>query len=94
MSSHVTVGGRPEARDPRPETRLGMISYLNTAPFRYGLQQLGGVECVEAVPAELLALVEGGEVEAAILPAFDVLSHPDFRSCGARASPRWARPGA
>ncbi len=60
--------------------KLGMISYLNTAPFRYGFRQLQDVELVEAVPAKLSALVEGGEVEAAIMPAFDVLSHPEFQA--------------
>ncbi len=61
-------------------TKLGMISYLNTAPFRYGFAQMHEVELVEAVPAQLLALVESGEVEAAIMPAFDVLSHPELQA--------------
>ncbi len=55
-----------------------MISYLNTAPFRYGLRQMSDVELVEAVPAKMLSLVESGEVETAIMPAFDVLSHPEL----------------
>jgi len=58
--------------------KLGMISYLNTAPFRYGFSGLEGVELVEALPANLLHLVEDGEVEAAIMPAFDALSHPEL----------------
>lgn len=58
--------------------KIGMISYLNTAPFRYGFHQMEGVELVEAVPAKLLALAQSGEVETAIMPAFDVLAHPEL----------------
>ncbi len=57
--------------------KLGIISYLNTAPFRYGLKRLGCAPWREAAPSQLLSLVQAGEVEAAIMPAFDVLSHPE-----------------
>ncbi len=71
-----------------------MISYLNTAPFRYGLQQLGRVKCVEAVPANLLPLVESSEVEAAIVPVHDVLTHPELQvlpgTCIATLGPAWS----
>jgi chorismate dehydratase len=58
--------------------RLGLVSYLNTAPYRYGLRELGETDWAEAVPARLLPLMEQGEVEASTLPAFDVLAHPDL----------------
>jgi chorismate dehydratase len=58
--------------------RLGLISYLNTAPFRFGLKRLGQAPWTEALPSQMLPLVESGEVEAAIMPAFDVLSHPEL----------------
>jgi len=54
--------------------RLGLVSYLNTAPYRFGLRQLGETNWVEDVPAKLLPLLESGEVEAAVLPTFDVLT--------------------
>jgi len=57
---------------------LGLVSYLNTSPFRYGLRRLGHTNWVNDVPARLLPLIESGQVDAAILPAFDVLSNPDF----------------
>lgn len=56
--------------------RLGLVSYLNTSPFRYGLRELGETDWMERVPSLLLPLLESGGVEAATLPAFDVLSHP------------------
>jgi hypothetical protein len=56
--------------------RLSLISYLNTAPFRFGLKRLGHAPWTEALPSRMLPLVQSGEVEAAIMPAFDVLSHP------------------
>jgi chorismate dehydratase len=55
---------------------LGLVSYLNTSPFRYGLRQLGHTNWVNDVPARLLPLIESGQVSAAILPVFDVLSNP------------------
>jgi chorismate dehydratase len=55
---------------------LGLVSYLNTSPFRYGLRELGHANWIQKVPALLLPLLEAGEVEAAVLPAFDVLSNP------------------
>ncbi len=56
--------------------RFGLVSYLNTSPFRCGLRELGLTEWVEDVPSRLLPLLEAGEVDAAILPAFDLLTHP------------------
>jgi len=55
--------------------RLGLVAYSNVSPFRYGLRQLS-VDYVDEVPAKLLPRLESGEVEAAILPAFDMLAHP------------------
>jgi chorismate dehydratase len=58
--------------------RLGLVSFLNTAPYRHGLQELGESDWVEAVPAKLLPLLAEREVEAATLPAFDLLAHPEL----------------
>lgn len=57
---------------------LGLVSYLNTSPFRYGLRQLGHTNWINDVPARLLALIQSGQVDAAVLPAFDALSNPDL----------------
>lgn len=57
--------------------RLGLVAYSNVSPFRHGLRQLG-VEYVDEVPAKLLPYLESGEVDAAILPAFDLLAHPEL----------------
>jgi chorismate dehydratase len=56
--------------------RLGLVSYLNTAPFRWGLRETEDATCVDAVPSELLALLAEGEVDAATLPSVDLLTHP------------------
>jgi chorismate dehydratase len=55
--------------------RLGLVAYSNVSPFRYGLRRMG-VEFLDEVPAKLLPCLESGEVEAAIVPTFDVLAHP------------------
>lgn len=57
--------------------RLGLVAYSNVSPFRHGLRQLG-VECVDEVPAKLLPYLESGEVEAAVLPAYDMFVHPEL----------------
>lgn len=58
--------------------RLGLVSYLNTAPFRCGLRESQGVSWVNEVPSRLLPLLQKGGVDAAILPAFDLLTHPEL----------------
>ena len=58
--------------------RLGLISYLNTAPYRFGLKRLGEPPWTEALPSQMVAQVQSGDLEAAIMPAFDVLSHPEL----------------
>jgi chorismate dehydratase len=55
---------------------LGLVSYLNTSPFRYGLRLCGHTNWINDIPARLLPLIESGQVDAAILPVFDVLAHP------------------
>jgi chorismate dehydratase len=57
---------------------FGLVSYLNTSPFRFGLRELGQTRWRNEVPSRLLALLQEGDVEAAILPAFDVLRHPEL----------------
>jgi len=58
---------------------LGLVSYLNTSPFRYGLRALGHTNWINEVPSRLLPLLEAGQVEAAVLPSFDALCHPELR---------------
>lgn len=57
---------------------LGLVSFLNTSPYRYGLRELGHTNWIQRVPAQLLTLLEAKRVEAAMLPAFDALGHPEL----------------
>lgn len=59
--------------------RLALVSYLNTAPYRYGLRALGVTDWVEERPSQLFPLLREGEVEAAIVPTFDALTSPHLR---------------
>lgn len=53
--------------------RLGVVSFLNARPLVCGLDYGEGVRCVFDVPAALSGLLERGEVDAALIPTFDLL---------------------
>jgi len=57
---------------------LGLVCYLNTSPYRYGLRQLGHTNWINDLPSRLLPRIRSGQVDAAVLPAFDALSNPDL----------------
>lgn len=69
--------------------RLGLVPYLNVKPFAYGLRALARstgsqpapttpVEVVEDLPARLTPRLRAGELDAAIVPAFDYLDGADL----------------
>ncbi len=52
--------------------RLGVVSYLNAKPLVAGLETDPDVTLVPDVPAHLSALLERGEVDAALIPVIDL----------------------
>jgi len=58
---------------------IGLVRYLNAAPFRYGLAESGRARWVDETPSRLLGLLQQGAVDAAIVPAFDVFAHTELR---------------
>ena len=68
--------------------RLGLISYLNTAPYRFGLKRLGEPPWIEALPsqrvrddpAQLRAAAEGllKGADCLILTGGVSMGHRDF----------------
>ncbi|MEW6251474.1 MAG: menaquinone biosynthesis protein [Planctomycetota bacterium] len=56
---------------------LGVVSFLNARPLIEGLHATPGVQLVFDVPARLPTLLDGGAVDAALIPTIDVLRHPD-----------------
>ena len=52
---------------------LGAVSYLNTLPLLEGLT----FPIKKEVPAQLLTIFNNGEVDAALLSAYDILQMPD-----------------
>jgi chorismate dehydratase len=50
---------------------IGAVSFLNTKPLIEGLDELPGISLRLAVPAKLPALLESGQVDVALVPAFD-----------------------
>jgi chorismate dehydratase len=56
-----------------PVIRLGAVSYLNTLPLIEGLGAHAGIDLTLAAPSRLLAMLEGGEVDAALAPVIDAM---------------------
>lgn len=54
--------------------RLGVVSFLNSRPLIDGLTHKPGIELTFDVPAALPGRLERGEVDAALIPTFDVLT--------------------
>lgn len=55
--------------------KLGCVSYINALPLTYGLDPQE-VELLHRPPAELLELLQGGKVEAALLPIVNYFEQP------------------
>ena len=71
MSSFTRlVDVRPAGRaDARP--RVGSVGYLNAKPLIHGLDRADGRGPLLAVPAGLLAHLQGGALDVALLPVID-----------------------
>lgn len=53
--------------------RLGVVSYLNARPLIAGLDTDPNIELVLDVPARLAALLDKGQVDAALVPVIDLV---------------------
>lgn len=51
--------------------RVGVVRYLNTAPLNFGLEKLGGLALVPAVPSKMIDLIAAGEVEIGLASVID-----------------------
>ena len=59
--------------------RVGCVSYLNAKPLIYGLENDRDVDLKLAVPANLLAGLQAGEFDVALLPVIDYQRLDDAR---------------
>ena len=60
--------------------RLGVVSYLNAKPLIEGLEADPTVKLRHDVPARLPVLLDGGDVDAALVPVIDLVEpHRDWR---------------
>jgi chorismate dehydratase len=53
--------------------RIGAVSFFNTRPLVYGLDEAPGVEVAYAVPSRLGGMLEGGLVDVALVPVVDAV---------------------
>ena len=55
----------------KPNVRLGVVNFLNTAPLISGMEFVDGVEFVHEVPSELIGCLERHEVDIALASSID-----------------------
>lgn len=61
--------------------RVGIVSYLNTRPLIYGLQQLpikDEIELIEAYPASLAAQLQTGKIDLGLVPVAIIPQLPHY----------------
>ena len=60
--------------------RIGAVSYLNTRPLVYGLDQLAPQhELVFDLPSRLADRLAAGELDVALIPSIEFFQNPDYR---------------
>lgn len=79
MGMNVMLCASSSARvSARRPLRVGAISYLNTKPLIWGLDQLEGVELEMGVPSGLLDGFAAGRFDVGLLPAIDYQRRDDL----------------
>ncbi|MBX3393930.1 MAG: menaquinone biosynthesis protein [Phycisphaerae bacterium] len=73
----MNLESRPASVPTTQTHTLGVVSYLNSRPLHDGLGSVPGIRLRPAVPAELIAMLDGGECEVALLPVVDYWRNRD-----------------
>lgn len=74
-----------DARPPTPDlqrpVRIGAVSYLNTKPLIYGLQQAVGdqAKLSLALPSRLADDLSAGDLDIGLIPVVEYFQHPAFQ---------------
>jgi chorismate dehydratase len=64
---------------PASKTRLGAVSYLNSRPVVYGLEDRHEFLVRYDVPSRCADLLAGGLIDLGLIPAFEYARHSDYR---------------
>ncbi len=62
--------------------RVGVVSYLNTKPFLYGIKQWGliaHIELIEAYPSKIAAMLQNNELDLGLLPVAVIPAIPNAK---------------
>jgi chorismate dehydratase len=59
--------------------RVGSVPYLVGRPLDFGLAAEPGIEYVQRVPAELVELLRGGELDVALVSSIELFRAPGYR---------------
>ncbi|MEZ6100400.1 MAG: menaquinone biosynthesis protein [Pirellulaceae bacterium] len=59
--------------------RIGAVSYLNTRPLVYGLQDRSDAEVIFDLPSRLADRLSRGELDVALIPSVEYFLRPDYR---------------
>ena len=78
-SPHHHITTSPDHQIPHAQIRLGAVSYLNTKPLVYGLENETALFSLRFdVPAQCAALLHEGRVDLGLIPAIEYL-RGDYR---------------
>ena len=76
MESGTTVNSPGNSESP---VRIGAVSYLNTKPLVYGLEQLlPDAEIVYDLPSRLADQLSAGQLDVALIPSIEYLQDPGY----------------
>lgn len=72
-------GAKP-ARHVETRVRVGAVSYLNTKPLVYGLDEgPSEIDLVYDLPSRLADRLHQGQLDVALIPSIEYLRHPEYR---------------
>jgi chorismate dehydratase len=60
-------------------TRLGAVSYLNTKPLVFGLEENADFAVRFDVPSQCAELLEAGDTDLGLIPSFEYAQHASYR---------------
>lgn len=64
---------------PSAHLRIGAVSYLNTKPLVYGLEQIAPqIQLIFDLPSRLADKLAGGEFDVALIPSIELFQNPDY----------------
>jgi DNA-binding transcriptional LysR family regulator len=79
-SLHIVSKGKQTVTAERRKLRLGAVSYLNTRPLVYGLEQgHPDIDLAFDLPSRLADQLACGQLDVALIPSIEYFQNPEYR---------------